>query len=45
MRGERLPKERLRGGNAPIRSQHEVYAAPLFVHGSVQVVPWPLIEM
>jgi hypothetical protein len=24
MRGERLPKERLRSGNAPIRSEHEV---------------------
>src|ERR1700676_3493679 len=42
MRGERLPKERLRGGNAPIRSQHEVYAAPLLVNGSVQIVPLAL---
>src|SRR6202023_664257 len=42
MRGQRLPKERLRGGNAPIRSQHEVYAAPLLVHGSVQIVPFAL---
>ncbi len=42
MRGERLPKERLRSGNAPIRSQREVYAAPLLVHGSVQIVPFAL---
>src|SRR5438876_7225667 len=42
MRGERLAKERLRSGNAPIRSQHEVYAAPLLVHGSVQIVPFAL---
>src|SRR6202162_5950232 len=42
MRGERLSKERLRSGNAPIRSQHEVYAAPLLVHGSVQIVPFAL---
>src|ERR1700724_4101002 len=42
MRGERLPKKRLRGGNAPIRSQHEVYAAPLLVHGSVQIMPFAL---
>src|SRR5260370_40721468 len=42
MRGERPPKERLRSGNAPIRSQHEVYAAPLLVHGSVQIVPLAL---
>src|ERR1700687_3391263 len=39
MRGERLARERLRRGNAPIRLQHEVYAAPLLVHGSVQIVP------
>src|SRR3981081_937976 len=42
MRGERPPKERLRSGDAPIRSQHEVYAAPLLVHGSVQIVPFAL---
>src|SRR3977135_3069947 len=42
MRGERLAKECLRSGNAPIRSQHEVYAAPLLVHGSVQIVPFAL---
>ena len=42
MRGKRLAKERLRSGNAPIRSQHEVYAAPLLVHGSVQIVPLAL---
>ena len=42
MRGERPPKERLRSGNAPIRSQHEVYAAPLLVHSSVQIVPFAL---
>src|ERR1700737_1546138 len=42
MRGKRLAKERLRSGNAPIRSQHEVYAAPLLVHGSVQIVPFAL---
>src|SRR5207247_6741620 len=42
MRGERPPKERLRSGNAPIRSQREVYAAPLLVHGSVQIVPFAL---
>lgn len=29
MRGERLAKERLRSGNAAIRSQHEIYGAPL----------------
>ena len=39
MRGKRFAKERLRSGNAPIRSQHEVYAAPLLVHGSIQIVP------
>src|SRR6202163_139660 len=42
MRGERLPKKRLRGGNAPIRAQHKVYAAPLLVHASVQIVPFAL---
>ena len=42
MRGERPPKERLRSGNAPIRSQHEVYAAPLLVHSSVQMVAFAL---
>src|SRR6266851_9531925 len=42
MRGERPPKERLRSGNAPIRSQHEVYAAPLLVNGSAQIVPFAL---
>src|SRR5438552_16672482 len=45
MRRERPPKERLRSGDASIRSQHEVYAAPLLVHGSVQIVLLPLIEM
>src|SRR5260370_22766610 len=42
MRGERLSKERLRRGNSPIRAQHEVYAAPLLVHSSVQIVPFAL---
>src|ERR1700676_793222 len=42
VRGERPPKERLRSGNAPIRSQHEVDAAPLLVHDSVQIVPFAL---
>src|SRR5256885_15393595 len=42
MRGERPSKERLRSGNAPIRSQHELYAAPLLVHGSVQIMPFAL---
>src|SRR5438552_1759707 len=42
MRGERPPKERLRSGDASIRSQHEVYAAPLLVHGSVQIMPFAL---
>src|ERR1700694_3817195 len=41
-RGERLPKKRLRSGNAPIRAHHKVYAAPLLVHGSVQIVPFAL---
>src|ERR1700680_1653285 len=39
MRGERLPKERHGSGNASIRSQHEVYASPLLVYSSVQIVP------
>src|SRR5437762_14087930 len=42
MRSERLPKECLGSGDAPIRSQHEVYAAPLLVHGTVQIVPFAL---
>src|ERR1700687_1323655 len=41
MRGERLPKKRLRSGNAPIPA-HKVYAGPLLVHGSVQIVPFAL---
>jgi hypothetical protein len=45
MRGKRPPKERLRGGNGPIRAQHEVYAAPLLVNGSVQIVPLALDRM
>ena len=42
MRGERLAQERLRRGNTPIRSQDEIYAAPLLVHSSVQIVPFAL---
>ena len=42
MQGERPPKERLRSGDASIRSQHEVYAAPLFVHSTGQIVPLAL---